>query len=518
MYPGIHATTAPNRPAAILAGTDDVLTYSQLENRSVKLSNALRNAGMQVGDVVALLATNNTEMFVVYWACLRSGFYLTPVNTHLSPSEIAYIVDDCGAKALVVSDDLATVADVARRTSGHVRISLVYGGESVSGFDDYEEFLQAGSDVAPVDQPRGADMLYSSGTTGRPKGVKPPLSTRQVGDAGDPYVAVFGGTYNMSADTVYFSPAPLYHAAPLRFGMITQSLGGTVITSERFDAEESLRIIDRHRVTHSQWVPTHFVRMLRLPQEVRDCYDVSGLQYAVHAAAPCPTEVKSQMMDWFGPILHEYYSSTEANGITMVNPTEWIDKRGTVGKAKLGVIRVCGDDGVELPTGASGVVYFEREALPFQYHNDTEKTVKARHPDHPNWTTCGDIGYVDDDGYLFLNDRKAFTIISGGVNIYPQEIENCLALHPDVEDVAVIGVPDAEFGERVLAAVQLSSGVVGDESVTRRLQEFVREHLAGYKVPRDVRFVEALPRTPTGKLVKGPLRDRFADEEARLTP
>jgi long-chain acyl-CoA synthetase len=238
----------------------------------------------------------------------------------------------------------------------------------------------------------------------------------------------------------------------------------------------------------------------------------------VHAAAPCPTEVKSQMMDWFGPILHEYYSSTEANGITMVNPTEWIDKRGTVGKAKLGVIRVCGDDGVELPTGASGVVYFEREALPFQYHNDTEKTVKAQHPDHPNWTTCGDIGYVDDDGYLFLNDRKAFTIISGGVNIYPQEIENCLALHPDVEDVAVIGVPDAEFGERVLAAVQLSSGVVGDESVTRRLQEFVREHLAGYKVPRDVRFVEALPRTPTGKLVKGPLRDRFADEEARLTP
>jgi long-chain acyl-CoA synthetase len=517
MYPGIHASSAPDRPAVIVAGTNDVLTYSQLESRSVKLSNALRDRGLQLGDVVALLSTNSTEMFVVYWACLRSGLYLTPVNTHLSSSEIAYIVDDCGAKALVVSDDLAGVADVARQASRGVRIALAYGGESVPGFEDYERFLHTGSDVAPAEQPRGADMLYSSGTTGRPKGVKPPLPARQVGDVGDPYVAVFGGTYKMSADTVYFSPAPLYHAAPLRFGMITHSLGGTVITAEHFDAEESMRIIDRYRVTHSQWVPTHFVRMLRLPQRVRDSYDVSSLQYAVHAAAPCPTEVKSRMMEWFGPILHEYYSSTEANGITMVDPAEWSEKHGTVGRAKLGVIRVCGDDGAELPAGESGVVYFERDARPFEYHNDPEKTVEAQHRDHPNWTTCGDIGYLDEDGFLFLNDRKAFTIISGGVNIYPQEIENCLALHPEVEDVAVIGVPDDEFGERVLAAVQLVVGVAGDEDMTRRLQEFVREHLAGYKVPRDVRFVETVPRTPTGKLVKGPLRDRFA-EESRLTP
>ena len=516
MYPGIHAKTAPDRPAVILAGTDEVLSYADLERRSVQLANALRAAGLQVGDVVALLSTNSTEMFVVYWACLRSGFYLTPVNTHLASNEISYIVDDCGAKALIVSADLANVADAARRSSRHIRIALAYGGAAIHGFDDYEQFLGTGSEVPPADQPRGADMLYSSGTTGRPKGVKPPLSPRQVGDNGDPYVAVFGGTYEISAGTVYYSPAPLYHAAPLRFGMITHSLGGTVITSDKFDAEESLHIIDRYRVTHSQWVPTHFVRMLRLQQNVRDSYDVSSLTHAVHAAAPCPTEVKSQMMDWFGPILHEYYSSTEANGITMVDPTEWFIKRGTVGKAKLGVIRICGDDGSELPTGTSGVVYFERDVTPFEYHNDLSKTLKSQHPEHPTWTTCGDIGYIDEDGYLFLNDRKAFTIISGGVNIYPQEIENCLALHPDVEDVAVIGVPDAEFGERVLAAVQLSAGVDRDDDVVGRLQDFVREHLAGYKVPREVKFVETLPRTPTGKLVKGPLRQQFV-EEARLS-
>ncbi|MDN3459924.1 acyl-CoA synthetase [Rhodococcus sp. APC 3903] len=511
MYPGIYAKSTPDRPAVIMAGTDEILSYADLERRSVQLANALCSAGLQIGDVVALLSTNSTEMFVVYWACLRSGFYLTPVNTHLASNEISYIVDDCGAKALIVSADLATVADDARRTSGHIRTALAFGGVGIDGFDSYEQFVRGGSDVPPAYQPRGADMLYSSGTTGRPKGVKPSLPARQVGDNGDPYVAVFGGAYEISANTIYYSPAPLYHAAPLRFGMITHSLGGTVITSDKFDAENSLRIIDHYQVTHSQWVPTHFVRMLRLPQGVRDSYNVSSLTHAIHAAAPCPTEVKSQMMDWFGPILHEYYSSTEANGITMVDPTEWTSKRGTVGKAKLGTIRICGDDGSELPTGTSGIVYFERDVTPFEYHNDLSKTLDSQHPTYPTWTTCGDIGYIDEDGYLFLNDRKAFTIISGGVNIYPQEIENCLALHPVVEDVAVMGVPDEEFGERVLAAVQLSAGVAGDDHVIVRLQDFVREHLAGYKVPREVKFVETLPRTPTGKLVKGPLREQFLE-------
>ncbi|MBE7195669.1 acyl-CoA synthetase [Gordonia polyisoprenivorans] len=522
MYPAIHAARTPDKPAIIVGDTGDILTYAQLERQSTQLANALRAAGFVDGDVVALLSTNAVEVFVVYWACLRSGLYLTPVNTHLSPGEIAYIVNDCGARALVASADLAEAAAAARAECASLEIALSFDprvgdgerGESIEGFGDYAEFVASGSPEAPDHQRRGNDMLYSSGTTGRPKGVKPPLPEREVGDPGDPYVMVFGGTYQMGQDTVYFSPAPLYHAAPLRFGMITQSLGGTVITVKKFDAQQCLELIERYRVTHTQWVPTHFVRMLRLPAEVRERYDVSSLTHAVHAAAPCPPEVKKAMMDWFGPILHEYYSSTEANGITMVNPVEWQTKPGTVGQAKLGVLHICSDEGVELPVGESGTVYFERDALPFSYHNDPKKTASAQHPEHPTWTTTGDIGYVDEDGYLFLNDRKAFTIISGGVNIYPQEIENCLALHPDVDDVAVVGVPDPEYGERVLAAVKTAPGVVGGDDVAQRLQTFVREHLAGYKVPREFRFVDDLPRTPTGKLVKGPLRQKFSTDQA----
>lgn len=522
MYPAIHAARTPDKPAIIVGDTGDILTYAQLERQSTQLANALRAAGFVDGDVVALLSTNAVEVFVVYWACLRSGLYLTPVNTHLSPGEIAYIVNDCGARALVASADLAEAAAAARAECASLEIALSFEprvgdgerGESIEGFGDYAEFVASGSPEAPDHQRRGNDMLYSSGTTGRPKGVKPPLPEREVGDPGDPYVMVFGGTYQMGQDTVYFSPAPLYHAAPLRFGMITQSLGGTVITVKKFDAQQCLELIERYRVTHTQWVPTHFVRMLRLPAEVRERYDVSSLTHAVHAAAPCPPEVKKAMMDWFGPILHEYYSSTEANGITMVNPVEWQTKPGTVGQAKLGVLHICSDEGVELPVGESGTVYFERDALPFSYHNDPKKTASAQHPEHPTWTTTGDIGYVDEDGYLFLNDRKAFTIISGGVNIYPQEIENCLALHPDVDDVAVVGVPDPEYGERVLAAVKTAPGVVGGDDVAQRLQTFVREHLAGYKVPREFRFVDDLPRTPTGKLVKGPLRQKFSTDQA----
>jgi acyl-CoA synthetase (AMP-forming)/AMP-acid ligase II len=397
-----------------------------------------------------------------------------------------------------------------------VRVRLVYGG-AVDGFDDYDAFLATGSTVAPANQPRGADMLYSSGTTGRPKGIKPPLPARQVGDPGDPYVEAFGTAYEMDADTVYFSPAPLYHAAPLRFGMIVQSVGGTVLVSRSFDAERCLRAIDTFGVTHSQWVPTHFVRMLRLPEQTRRAYDVSSQRYVVHAGAPCPIEVKRQMMDWFGPVLHEYYSSTEANGITMVSPTQWLDRPGSVGTAKLGVLHVCDDDGHELPKGQSGVVFFERDQMPFAYHRDPEKTAAARHPFQPTWSTSGDIGYLDADGYLFLRDRKAFTIISGGVNIYPQEIEDCLTLHEKVFDVAVIGVPDAEFGESVLAVVQLNAGVPADSATADSLIAHVRSRIAGFKVPRRVEFVASLPRSAAGKLVKGALRQQFSSPE-RTSP
>jgi fatty-acyl-CoA synthase len=356
-------------------------------------------------------------------------------------------------------------------------------------------------------------MLYSSGTTGQPKGIKPALPDRQVGEPGDPYVTVFGGAYGMSADTVYFSPAPLYHAAPLRFGMITQSLGGTVLSVTRFDPEQALGIIADYRVTHSQWVPTHFVRMLRLPGDVRAHYDVSTQTHAIHAAAPCPVEVKKQMMAWWGPVLHEYYSSTEANGVTMISPQEWLARPGSVGTARLGIIHICDDEGCELPPGQTGMVYFEREQMPFAYHGDPEKTAQAAHPEHPTWSTCGDIGFLDDDGYLFLRDRKAFTIISGGVNIYPQEVEDALTLHPDVFDVAVIGTPDDEYGELVTAVLTLRDGLVPRQEVVDGLTGYLRSRIAGYKVPRRFEFVDRLPRTPTGKLLKTKLRDQLADAE-----
>lgn len=513
MYPGAHALTSPDKPAVCVVesglNTGTVLTYAELEERSTRLANALRSAGLVPGDVVALLSTNDVTVFVVYWACLRSGLYLTSVNFHLTAAEVAYIVGDCDAKALVVSADLA---DLARRIAGElptVRIELSYGGD-VPGFDSLDEFIASGSPEPPRDQPRGADMLYSSGTTGRPKGIKPPLPPRQVGDPGDPYVTAFGQAYAMNADTIYFSPAPLYHAAPLRFGMITQALGGTVLTSRRFDAEQCLQIIDRCGVTHSQWVPTHFVRLLRLSAEVRNRYDVSSLTHVIHAAAPCPVEVKRRMIGWFGPVLHEFYASTEANGITMIGPQEWAAKPGSVGRARLGVLHICDEDGNEVETGETGVIYFERDIMPFAYHRDPDKTAAARHPANPTWSTCGDIGYVDADGYLFLRDRKAFTIISGGVNIYPQEIEDCLITHPDVFDVAVVGVPDDEFGESVLAVVQLDGDSPADDNTAQRLIDHARSQIAGYKLPRRVEFVDALPRTPTGKLLKRVIRDQFS--------
>lgn len=509
MYPGAHVSDDPDKIAAAVVDTGQTLTYAELEERSIRLANGLRAAGLTRGDVVALLSTNDVEMFVVYWACLRSGLYLTPVNFHLTPTEAGYIVDDCGAKALIASPDLGAVALQAVAQAPAVRLRLSYGA-GTPGFDSYSAFLAAASPHPPADQPRGADMLYSSGTTGRPKGIKPALPDRQVGDPGDPFVTVFGGAYGMSADTVYFSPAPLYHAAPLRFGMIVQSLGGTVLSVSRFDPEQALQIIDQYRVTHSQWVPTHFVRMLRLPGDVRAHYDVSSQTHVVHAAAPCPVEVKRQMMAWFGPVLHEYYSSTEANGVTMIDPAEWLDRPGSVGRAALGTVRICDDeDGSELPAGETGVVYFERDEMPFAYHGDPDKTAGARHPAHPNWSTCGDIGFVDDDGYLFLRDRKAFTIISGGVNIYPQEIEDALTLHPDVFDVAVIGLPDDEYGESVTAVLKLRDGVVARPDLTDELISYLRTRIAGYKVPRRFEFVADLPRTPTGKLLKAKLRDQL---------
>jgi fatty-acyl-CoA synthase len=357
-------------------------------------------------------------------------------------------------------------------------------------------------------------MLYSSGTTGRPKGIKPRLLPIQVDEPGDSIAGLMAHGFGFTDNDIYLSPAPVYHAAPLKWCAGVHALGGTVVIMERFDAEAALAAIERFGVTATQMVPTMFVRLLQLPDATRAAYGTSSLRLAVHAAAPCPPDVKDAMIAWWGPILTEYYGATEGHGITLIDTAEWRTKRGSVGKAALGVIHVCDDGGAEVPTGQPGVIYFERDAPAFIYHNDPEKTAESRHPGHDNWATVGDIGYLDEDGYLFLTDRKAFMIISGGVNIYPQEVENVLTLHPEIFDVAVIGVPHVEMGQEVKAVVQLRDGVAPSEELAEELVDYVRERLAHFKAPRSVDFVDELPRSATGKLVKRTLQARYLEAHA----
>jgi fatty-acyl-CoA synthase len=500
MYPGTWAARTPDKPALVMAGSGRTLTYAELEERSLRLAHVLQDAGLEVGDVVALLSDNRPETYEAYWAALRSGLYITAVNHNLSAEEVSYIVRDCGAKALLVSP---AKSGLAAQLDVEVPTVLTFDG-------DYEEALAAASVEPLAEQPHGDDLLYSSGTTGRPKGIKPPLPPIAVDEPGYVYPTVFGALYGFDEDTVYLSPAPVYHAAPLRFGGVIHTLGGTLVMMEKFDAEGALRAIEHHRVTHTQMVPTMFVRMLKLPDDVRASYDVSSLRVVVHAAAPCPVDVKRRMIEWFGPIIHEYYASTESNGATFIDSQAWLEKPGSVGTALMGIIRICSDDGSLLGPGEVGTVYFEREQRTFSYHNDPDRTASTQHPEHDNWTTVGDLGYLDDDGYLFLTDRKAFMIISGGVNIYPQEIEDLFSLHPAVTDIAVIGVPDDEMGERVVAFVEAATGVDADDELAAELTAYARDHIAHFKVPREFHFRDELPRTPTGKMVKGRLRDEYA--------
>ncbi|KAA0080113.1 acyl-CoA synthetase [Mycolicibacterium sp. P9-64] len=509
MYPGTHAATAPDKPAVIMADSGVTVTYAELDENSARLATALHQLGLRAGDVVAVLSDNAPEAFEIYWAALRSGLYVTFVNWHLSVDEAAYIIRDSGARVLIASAGVAELGSQVAVLVPEVEQCFMFGGLA-DGYSSYVELLRkAGPRLA--DQPRGSEMLYSSGTTGRPKGIKPRLLPIQVDEPGDSITGLLARGFGFTEQDVYLSPAPVYHAAPLKWCAGVQSLGGTVVVMERFDAEASLAAIERFHVTALQMVPTMFVRLLQLPDEARAGYDTSSLRLAVHAAAPCPPDVKDAMIGWWGPILTEYYGATEGHGITLINTPEWRTKRGSVGKAALGVIHICDDAGAEVSTGQSGVIYFERDAPAFVYHNDPEKTSEARHPSHDNWATVGDVGYVDDDGYLFLTDRKAFMIISGGVNIYPQEVENVLALHPEVFDVAVIGVPHAEMGQEVKAVVQLRDRARASDELASEIIDYVRERLAHFKAPRSVDFIDELPRSATGKLVKRKLQTRYLE-------
>ncbi len=506
MYPGKYAAETPEKPAAVNAVTGEVLTYRRLNEDSIRLARYLRSVGLKRGDALAINLENRLEFFVATWAALRSGLYLVTVNQFLPSHDVAYIVADCGAKALITSERLSKVADELLPLIEQCPHRLIIDGE-LAGWNSYEAALE-GQSIEPLDEERqGEHMPYSSGTTGKPKGIRRELGERHVSE-GPEFLESFL-SYGFDETSVYLSPAPLYHAAPFAFTNRTHVLGGTVIMMPRFDAEEALRLIEQHEVTHSQWVPTMFIRMLKLEEDRRAAYDLSTHKVAIHAAAPCPIEVKRQMIEWWGPILQEYYAASERNGSTRINSEEWLRKPGSVGKAVMGTIHVCDDDGKELEVGEDGVIYFERESVVFTYHNDPERTREAQHPHHPNWSTMGDVGHLDEDGYLYLTDRKTFMIISGGVNIYPQMIEDALCLHPMVHDVAVIGVPNPDFGEEVKAIVQTANGVTHDEEVRTELMDFARERLASYMIPRSIDFHDELPRLPTGKLYKKQLRAEF---------
>ncbi|MFI4999133.1 MAG: AMP-binding protein [Reyranellales bacterium] len=504
MHPYIHARKNPDKPAYIMAATGEAVTYRELDRQSDRIAQLFRSLGLKAGDHIALFLENNPRFFEICWGAQRSGLIYTAISSRLTAAEVDYIVTDCGARLFVTSKYLADIAGELTPLLKGAKSRYMIDG-IIAGYQSWEAAV-AGQPATPIaDQTAGHDMLYSSGTTGRPKGVLPVVEPQPI-DSDNPLLAITRKLYAFGENSVYLSPAPLYHAAPLRFNMSVMKLGGTSIIMEHFDAEEYLGLIGKYRATHTQVVPTMFVRFLKLPDAVRLKYDVSSLECAIHAAAPCPIPVKEKMIEWWGPIVWEYYGGTEGNGLTMCNAKEWLAHKGTVGRAVVGTLKICDEAGNELPAGESGTIYFA-DGRPFEYHNDAKKTAESRHPE--GWTTLGDVGIVDQDGFLHLTDRKAFMIISGGVNIYPQEAENLLINHPKVMDCAVFGVPNEDFGEEVKAVVQPRDMSDASPQLAEELIAYCKQNLSAIKCPRTVDFEAELPRHPTGKLYKRLLRDRY---------
>jgi long-chain acyl-CoA synthetase len=500
------AAAAPDKPAVIMADGSSVITYRRLDERSRQMSRLLAGHGIGPRDHIAVFMANRPEYFEVACGAQRRGVYWTPVNWHLRADEVGYIMRDCGAQLVIASPETAALtAELTTSMPGlraYVAGSDPADGESRHGLPSLEAALDVLAAGPIENETEGITFFYSSGTTGRPKGIKrsfgfPPFGT----DVG--LELRMQAAYGFSADTIYLCPAPLYHAAPIGWSMGTLRLGATVVLMERFDPTACLQAVERYQVTAAQFVPTHFVRLLKLPAAERARHDVSSLKTVVHAAAPCPVDVKREMMDWLGPVLYEYYAGSEGNGSTMVGPADWLAHPGTVGRALVGTLHILADDGTELPPGVDGAIYFDGNN--FEYHNDPEKTAGSRN--EKGWTTLGDFGHLDGDGYLYLADRRADLIISGGVNIYPAEIEEALIMHPAVADVAVIGVPDTDMGQSVLAIVQPAIQTPWPEELAEELIAHCRTRLAGYKTPRAVEFAAQLPRTQTGKLQRRKLRD-----------
>ena len=493
MHPRRFAPQSPDKPAYIMAGSGEQVTYAELEARANQVAHWLRAQGVETGDVVALMVENHPRLYEFIWGAQRAGVHYLLIATALTQDEVGYILRDSEARIALVS------AKILSRLGANVALPC-----PIAALDDnLIRHVRALPDTPIADEAPGTDMLYSSGTTGFPKGIKSPVPV----SFDQPPRAVEIGTryFGYAQDTIYLCPAPLYHAAPLRWSLAIHRLGGTVILMERFDAAAALAAIARYRITVAQVVPTHLARMLALPVAERTAHDLSSLRSVFHAGAPCPVALKQQAIDWLGPIVGEFYSGTEGVGLTVATCDDWLAKPGTVGRAVQGEIRICGEDGEELPVGEEGLVRFA-DPNPFAYHNDPARTAAAYN--QHGWPTLGDIGRVDADGYLFLTDRANFMIISGGVNIYPQEIENRLLEHPAVVDAGVIGLPDAEMGERVTAFIEPHEWPVDDEAaLAARLDAFARERLSTIKVPRRYVFRPSLDRTDAGKLVKRRLKE-----------
>jgi long-chain acyl-CoA synthetase len=502
-----QALDDPDKPAVIMASSGKAVTFAEYESRANQVAHLLRSAGLRRGDHVAVLIENSPVMLEIEAGAERTGLYFTLINTHLSADEAAYIVANSESKALFSSPAKREVAEAAAaQCPGLKRMFMTGDGPPPDGWESYAA-VTAGLPVSPVaDESTGAAMLYSSGTTGHPKGILRALSQ----DA--PASAVAGVQlarvlFGFREGMTYLNPAPLYHSAPHASVAAALRLGATVVVMERFDPEQWLALVERYRVTHCQMVPSMFSRLLRLPDDVRARYDTSSLECIVHAAAPCPVHVKQGMINWVGPILQEYYAATEANGFTFCTSADWLAHPGTVGRPVIGELLILDEGGNQCPDGTDGSVWF-RGATAFEYFRDPEKTAASRSSDGTA-STVGDVGRIGPDGYLYLTDRASYMIISGGVNIYPQETENILSAHPAVLDVAVIGVPNEDLGEEVKAVVQLAEPTAAGPALAQDLIDFCRARIAHFKCPRSVDFVAELPRSETGKLYKRLLRDAY---------
>src|SRR5258705_437200 len=491
MYTGKHAHLRPLQPAFIMATSGEAVTYAELDARSNRLAHLFRKLGLKRLDHYAIFMENNSRYLEACGAGERSGLYYTCVNSYLTPGELAYIVNNSQSRVLITSNEKLDVAREALNECPQVELYIVADGEGESDRIVGLQPATTGLPKTPIaDESIGTAILYSSGTTGRPKGILRPLAEqppkRQL-----PLFDFLQKLWHYREGMIYLSPAPLYHSAPQAAVNLTIRIGGTVVIMERFDPDRYLDLVEKWCITHTQLVPTMFSRMLKLPEQVRKRYDLSSLEIAIHAAAPCPALVKDDMIKWWGPIIHEYYGATEGLGFTACNSEEWLAHRGTVGKVLLGDLHILDENMKACPVGTPGTVWF-KTATPFEYFNDPDKTREARSPDG-TMSTVGDVGYVDSDSFLHLTDRATFMIISGGVNIYPQECENLLITHPKIADAAVFGVPNADLGEEVKAVVQPMPGILPGPDLAQELILFCSQSLSRQKVPRSIDFVPLGP-------------------------